>query len=597
MGLSVKPYKVLLVIADQWGDPTSCIVEEDGEFRDIVSLLKIWGIPFDILRLDQQQMKVNYFLDASGNPDYGCIIWDADQSLLEDQEFSVLETVVTEYGISLLALLDRVKEPVIQKILGIRYKGNYPVSLQKGDFHPFKIRRDHFITRGMIRDSIPSKELPYWLPKARPMAHSVQVVADNADVLATQEKSPQLTVREITESTKAVWTGGDPNQYRWYPDMRQILRRSLTYCIGYLIYKDLSNTAIIYMDDLGCSPTAYHKLWHFPTPSKTQIEDHIIQPLKEKRGTLVINANPGFVDPKLRMIVPSWTQQFTDEFGTYQDYVSTKEGLDEGLASGVLEIQSHGWTHMLPDLDSPPGPWWDAPVDGEKAWSKWYEEFGDRRRGNEIPAITQMYHMRRSIEGIRSQFSVTPLELNFGGGGFSSSYNNHSWRIAALAGFGWCRGYFLGTDYVIKMSATPSENRYTSYLEGPREIGIHDLDIVIDRDRLRKILDELGERRFIGFNELVAYTHSRIAVFGGSSIKIRFDYDHHYCYHFKDNVSEWTLHLSDNLREKLAKVEKFAVFVDSEKIVETARPSVYFTESMALQVPKGTGSHTIGYST
>ncbi|MDH5363470.1 MAG: hypothetical protein OEW84_09180, partial [Aigarchaeota archaeon] len=199
MGLSVKPYKVLLVIADQWGDPTSCIVEEDGEFRDIVSLLKIWGIPFDILRLDQQQMKVNYFLDASGNPDYGCIIWDADQSLLEDQEFSVLETVVTEYGISLLALLDRVKEPVIQKILGIRYKGNYPVSLQKGDFHPFKIRRDHFITRGMIRDSIPSKELPYWLPKARPMAHSVHVVADNADVLATQEKSPELTVREITE--------------------------------------------------------------------------------------------------------------------------------------------------------------------------------------------------------------------------------------------------------------------------------------------------------------------------------------------------------------------------------------------------------------
>jgi len=33
--------------------------------------------------------------------------------------------------------------------------------------------------------------------------------------------------------------------------------------------------------------------------------------------------------------------------------------------AGVLEIESHGWTHMQPDLDSPPGPWWNADLDGE----------------------------------------------------------------------------------------------------------------------------------------------------------------------------------------------------------------------------------------
>jgi len=593
--VSLKPYKVLLVIADQWADPTSHIIEGDGEFQDIVSLLKIWGVPFDILRLDQQRMDINYFLDAGAKPDYGCIIWDADQSVAKDLDFKVLKDVTYQYGISLLALFDRLKEPVIEEVLGIRYKGDYPVSLQKGDFNPIRIMRDHFVTRGMVGDSIPSEALPYWMPEARYMAHSVQVEPENATVLAVQERHPQLTVRDITESTKAVWIGGGTYQYRLYPRMRQILRRALTYCIGYLIYKDLSNTAVVYMDDLGCASTAYHKLWHFPTLTKEQIEKQIIKPLQEKGAMLVVNVNPGFVDPNSRMILPSWTQQFTDPFGTYQDYISTKAGLDEGLALGVLEIQSHGWTHMLPDLDSPPGPWWDASVDGEKAWSDWYEEFGDRRRGKEIPAIVQMYHLKRSIEGIRSQFNVTPLELNFGGGGFSSSYNNHSWRIAALAGFGWCRGYYLGRDYVIKMSASASGNRRI-YLDGPVEIGIHDLDITIDPDRLRNLVNELESRRLMGFNELVAYTHAVVSVTGGCSIRLEFEYDPHYCQYFDDHVSKWTLHLSDELRSKLAEIGKVDLLLDSRQVIKEADSATYFTETQELGIPKGTERHTIEYA-
>jgi len=590
-----KPYKVLLVISDQWKDPSSYIIEDDGEFGTIVSLLKMWGIPFDILRLDQQHLTINYFLDANAEPDYGCIVWDADQSLLKDQDFSILETAVSKYGISLLALFDRIKEPIIQRILGVRYKGTYPVSLQKGDFHPIRIVRDHFITRGMVGDSMPSEEMPYWLPGAKCMAISVQATVDNATVLATQEKYAQITVRDITESTKAVWIGGEFNQYREYSKMRRILRRALAYCIGYLIYKDLSNTAIIYMDDMGCAPTAYHKWWHFPTLSKKQIEEHLIKPLQEKGGILVLNVNPGFVDLNLRMIVPSWRQRFIDPFGTYQDYVSTKEGIDEGLALGVFEIQSHGWTHMQPDLDSPPGPWWDAPVDGEKAWEEWYEEFGDRRRGKEIPAITQRYHMKRSIEGIKLQFNVTPLELQFGGYGWSTSYYNHSWRIAASVGFGWCaRGYYLGRDYVIKMAGTSLNSLYNVYIEGPLEIGIHDLDITIDSNRLRNILNELGDRKCIGYNELIAYTHTQIEVVDNPSIQIRFNYDPHYCQYFNNHTSTWILHLSDDLRMKLSKIGKMMVLVDSKEMGEID-PATYFTETREIEVPKGTGLHVIEY--
>ncbi|OHB79794.1 MAG: hypothetical protein A2Z25_03585 [Planctomycetes bacterium RBG_16_55_9] len=59
-----RPYRVLVIIGDQWGDPGSYNIdgpsrfrgktrESARDFRDVITMLKIWGISFDILRLDQ----------------------------------------------------------------------------------------------------------------------------------------------------------------------------------------------------------------------------------------------------------------------------------------------------------------------------------------------------------------------------------------------------------------------------------------------------------------------------------------------------------------------------------------------------------------
>src|ERR1700691_3377529 len=57
----IKPYRVLLVISNQWKDPRSFLVSGGGEFQTMVTLFKSWGIPFDILRLDQVAMDPNQF--------------------------------------------------------------------------------------------------------------------------------------------------------------------------------------------------------------------------------------------------------------------------------------------------------------------------------------------------------------------------------------------------------------------------------------------------------------------------------------------------------------------------------------------------------
>src|ERR1700739_790609 len=111
----LKPYRVLIVISDQWKDPRSFLVSGGGEFQTVVTMFKSWGIPFDILRLDQTLMDPNHFTDLAGHPRYGAIfvevpgdVSDADQALISD--------AVQKQHISLVAIGDRIRQPVIQQL-------------------------------------------------------------------------------------------------------------------------------------------------------------------------------------------------------------------------------------------------------------------------------------------------------------------------------------------------------------------------------------------------------------------------------------------------------------------------------------------------
>ena len=61
-GIYSKPYRVLVIIGDQWTDPMSYHIDpsrvEGTDFLDVVNMLKIWGVPFDVLRLDEQRLQI-----------------------------------------------------------------------------------------------------------------------------------------------------------------------------------------------------------------------------------------------------------------------------------------------------------------------------------------------------------------------------------------------------------------------------------------------------------------------------------------------------------------------------------------------------------
>ena len=299
-----------------------------------------------------------------------------------------------------------------------------------------------------------------------------------------------------------------------YQPMRTALRRAVTEAIGYALTKSWTKTIILTMDDMGNAQNVWLEHWHYPALSAEQIRHSMIEPLQAHHAILSLNIVPGFVDDAQHRIVPTWRQQFTDGFGTKQDYVSTKKGLDEGVALGVLEIESHGWTHMQPDLTSPPGPWWGSPLMDERAEMGWYREFYDVRRNHEIPAAEQKFHMQQSADWIWNEFGQLPLEFSTGGNGISRSPDNNTWRIAAEAGYGYYGGY-LGHDLAVEGRADSNAD-----FGGSDDVPLllpalpdgHDRGIAHDPEGFAKVFDKYPGYLFTGLDEYIGYQHADISL-------------------------------------------------------------------------------------
>jgi len=534
----LKPYRVLIVISDQWKDPRSFLVSGGGEFQTLVTMFKSWGIPFDILRLDQTLMDPSHFADFAGNARYGAILWDVPGDVSEADQ-ALVSDAVQKLHISLIALGDRVKQPAIQRLLGIQYKGDYMNSAHQ------IAKGDSFVLRGLDPDL--RQQGPDIIAMKR-----VQADATGAKVLAEAGGMAQITEREIDPGTRAIWIGGDSDQMLLYQEIRTALRRAVTEAIGYSLTKSWTKTIVLTMDDMGNAQNSWLEHWHYPELSEDQIRHSMIGPLQAHHAILSLNIVPGFVDDAQHKIVPSWHQNFTDGFGTKQNYVSTKKGLDEGVALGVLEIESHGWTHMQPDLTSPPGPWWGAPLMEERAEMGWYREFYDVRRNREIPAAEQKFHMQQSADWIKNEFGQLPLEFSTGGNGISRSPDNNTWRIAAEAGYGYYGGY-LGHDLAV-------EGREDSNADfgGSDDVPLllpalpdgHDRGIAHDPEGFAKIFDKYPGYLFTGLDEYIGYQHADIRLAPGSDT-LAVIYDPHYGRALVAKPSTWDFNVADWLRPRL----------------------------------------------
>lgn len=594
---TIKPFRVVVIIGDQWQDPMSYMVtkpkptgEYSGnsmqpevkgaiEFYHLTILLKSWGIPFDIIRLDQQFLDRNMFLGIDGKPKYGTIIWDVNQSdKLLHPDYSIIQNMVEDFGIGLIALSDRIHQPEIQAILGVKYIGSW------GNSNKMEVAQEHFLTLGLNSPFILDEGI--W---GNMQQQQVEILK-GTNTLIKRGPYPQSTSRVLDSGSRAVWIGQDNNFMFYFQDIRTLLRRAITWTIGYNLYKTWENDIIMIMDDPGNAQNAWLEHFHYPTLSEEEIEQYLIKPLQEHNAILNINFVAGFVNDKTQMVEPSWTQQFVDEFGTKQDYVSSKLGYDKGVKLGVFEVMCHGLTHMQPDLSSEPG-WYGSALDQERAEVGWYREFGDTRRHKEIPAAEQLWRMKTARNWLVEQFGVMPLQFCHGGGGTSLTYPNNTFRLAGQAGFGWygwSSGY-LGRDMVVvgwDFKGTPNSPQFIGSLPNG-----HDFGITKAPDEFATIFEKHPKARFFGINEYVGYMHAsnsgQLITDEKPQLNLVVDYDPHYCWHFAEQPSSWILELSDWVIDEIG--ETPLVKVDGKALSLSKA-------TFNIPIPAGIGKHYIEIS-
>ena len=261
---------------------------------------------------------------------------------------------------------------------------------------------------------------------------------------------------------------------------------------------------------------------------------------------------------------------------------------------------------MQPDLDSPPGPWWAADLDGEASVGGWYEEFEDTRRGVEAPAIAQLFHLKRSLEYLRQDFGARPLSVIIGGGGWSKSYQNHSARVAAQAGFGLFDinedYFFLDHDLVLDMMGISpgSTHQYDRELhpekwpphpDGPFVLLFHDRDISLQHDFIERTFDALPKDAFtLSMNHYIGILHAQVTS-ADEGVGFAFQYEDPYGAYFRDHPSSWRLLLADPLVDGIKQSTSANLIVDGRAAGSLNTPRLA-DGSVLIQLPAGTGAHS-----
>lgn len=587
----LKPYKTLLVVGT-WADETSQVVTAADTFQPVAALLKAWSIPFDILRLDQQNLGPAYLFERSGEVRYGLVLWLADLSSYRGNNLNVLKEAV-QGGTSVVAVASRLKDPVLADIFGLRYKADFRADA------PLLVSSPHFITRELGENLTPSDDFGshIWLEPA------------GAQTLIHQGVHPALTVYEPSPTSSAIWIAApDLCSLRDSNYWRSLFQRSLTWAFGYLVVPDFdySREILVMIDDWGTSDKSYLSYWKYQSlPESTMLKD-VIPVFQKHHVTASANVITGFVDRKTHRILSPWTQKFTDDSGVVQDYASTRRGLLDAVKAGVIEIESHGWTHMQDDLDSAPGPWWNADLQGEASVGGWYEEFEDSRRGVESPALIQLYHLQRSIEYLKEDFDARPLSVIIGGGGWSRSYPNQSARIAAKAGFGLFdinESYFYldqtltldmtgispGATHQYDRQLKPSE--WPRHPDGPYVLLFHDRDISLQPDFVERTFNAVpNNAAFVTMNQYIGVLHAGISC-QSDAMTLAFDYDEHYCAYFRNHGSSWRLMLSDPLQNSLRQSATKTLSIDGQSV--NISPSDLDRRQIVIHLQPGLGTHKV----
>lgn len=519
----------------------------DPAFIDYVELLSASNISFDIIT--PGDISPDIFIHGD-MVKYVTVILTVPLSNLSDSQLSVIRKVSYETGISLIASYDQADERSIS-FFGIRrLKGkrhlwplkvkivNWPLNLYNGETvvsYGLSAGLPGIRKRGLGKLDIKQTLLKMLgLCKSLYIPFTKVELHPDVSILATNMRNePVVWSYKFGNATNYYFSLHSGLFLDKFNEMHKLVRSAIEANSGFgMVSAEIENTMVLRLDDPGACSTAY-----LDTGNILEEEDweNIGNFLRAKKISMSVMYTPEWVDNGDRKagklfidnkeieerqtgaIYDSALVRYVPLNGKNRSYDHQSEfrGLKKYSDEGLMDIHSHGLTHLVPDYEN-----W--PKSGLKNKdSQWYHEFFHVMNNEKVDKNKQLYAMCISKEKIRSLFGVTASVL-------APSGHRHDDDCDLLAYKSDYR--MLSSDYtsIFKQNMIIRNWKIPGiflYLKDPSQFSlksgypfigiIHDYEIKEGMEGFQNIIDdwiENGIKKFISLNDLISLLCAEIQV-------------------------------------------------------------------------------------
>jgi hypothetical protein len=519
------------------GHAEPCV--SDSESVDFAELLSAANYPFDMVTPEEIQRELLVHGDSLN---YSSLILAVPWSRLSPNAQTLIESLSREAGLSLIAAYDH-PDDRSPAFFGIeQFKGRRllrPLKVQIGQPSDKPERNgcvaDYGVRSGFAGVRRRGLRRLSWrqtftkglnLLRNSRLPYMKAALAQGASVLmTTMAGEPLAWSYRFGNATNYYFALHGDLFLDKYNEVHGLVRSAIEANSGRgMVSVDLERTMVIRLDDPGAGKADFQHNGQLLNESEWDQLGHIV---RERKIGLSVMYTPAWVDdadttagtlfvgnqPVTNRIAgdlhssASVRYVFAAPGKGEHDHASEFRGLAALSRQQIVDVHSHGLTHLVPDHEA-----WAAAED-KRSDVRWYTEFYDTRQNRQIPGETQTHALAKSKKAIEELFHRVPAAITPSGHRHDSTCDilahDAGYRLFSADYTGifkerlLVRNWKIPALFLFYKDPTPSVAR-----SGYPVIGvIHDDEIKGNLDRLCRVLDswsEAGIERFISMNDLAA---------------------------------------------------------------------------------------------
>lgn len=511
----------------------------DSESTDYAELLSAGNYRFDIVTPEQIDRQL---LVHNGSLNYSTIIVAVPLSRLTPATLSLIHELSYSAGVSLIAGYDHPDERSaalfgIERFAGTR---TLPSSKARIVAWPHKPGTENCVAdygvrsgfAGVRRRGLRKLSWKQTFIKGLGLARNLRMpyvaalpVPGAKVLLTTMDGEPLAWSHQFGNATNYYFALHGDLFLDKFNEIHRLVRSAIETNSGHgMASVDLDRTMVIRLDDPGASKADYQIDGQLMNENEWLELGHA---LKAKKIPLSVMYTPGWVDdgdaqagslfvderPVANRLAgdvhdsPRVRYVFADSGKGEHDHASEFRGIEALAAEGLVDVHSHGLTHLVPDYEA-----WAA-ADDRRTDARWYAEFFNTKTDRPVDADAQRHALVSSKRAIENLFNAAVATITPAGHKHDSTCD----ILAHHAGYKLFSADYTGIDKkgilfrnwkipsVFVFFKDPSSSVAKA---GYPVIGVvHDYEIKGKVDHLCRIIDrwaEAGVKRFISMNDLAA---------------------------------------------------------------------------------------------